>query len=240
MTFRPMLWPTLLGAVALVILICLGNWQMDRLAWKEGLLARIEAGLAADPQPLPPRDAWAKLDQEAFTYTPVTVTGTFDHAREVHAYITSIDGEAGYHVITPLALEGGGHVLVDRGFVPVSRKAAATRTEGQIEGPVAFTGIAITPEDANAFTPEPDLDGNVWYHRPVDRIAQELGIAPVFPLMIDAGPAPVPGGYPVGGQTRLALKNPHLGYAFTWYGLAATLVGVWLAFHIARERIGLK
>jgi surfeit locus 1 family protein len=240
MTFRPMLWPTALGAIALAILISLGNWQMDRLAWKEGLLARIEAGLAGEPVRLPASDIWPDLDPQSFAYTPVRVSGTFDHANEVHAYIPSLDSEPGYHVITPLQLEDGGYVLVDRGFVPISRKNPESRAAGQVAGQVTFTGIAVAPEQGNSFTPDPDLAENIWYHRPVDRMAEVLALQPVFPLLVDAGPAQNPGGLPVGGQTRLQLKNPHLGYAFTWYGLAVTLVGVWLAFHISAGRITLR
>ncbi len=240
MTFRPMLWPTLFGVVALAILIALGNWQMDRLAWKEGLLATIEAGLSAEPGQLPDSDSWAGLNPEPLRYTPAKATGRFVHGAEVHVYISSIEGEPGYHVITPLELSEGGWLLVDRGFVPIRRKDASTRAQGQLEGEVTVTGILIAPDDANAFTPDPDLAKNVWYHRPIDRIAQLGDLSPVFPLMLDADTTENPGGYPVGGQTRLELKNPHLGYAMTWYGLAATLFAIWMAFHIARGRIRLR
>ena len=240
MTFRPMLWPTVCAIPALAILILLGNWQMDRLTWKEGLLSQIEQGLSAEPAPLPAQTDWATLDDETLRYTTASVTGTFDHTKEAHIYIASIEGEPGYHVITPLHLTSGGWVLVDRGFVPISRKAPQTRPTGQVAGEVMIEGILVVPEEANSFTPEPDLAKNIWYHRPVDRLAAQAGVSPVFPLLLDAGDMPNPGGLPVGGQTRLELKNPHLGYAMTWYGLAATLVGVWLAFHIARRRIGFR
>jgi len=240
MTFRPMLWPTLLSVPALAILIGLGNWQMDRLAWKEGLIAQIEAGLEAAPAALPPGSTWADADLEALTYTPAEVSGRFAHDREAHVYLSSLEGQPGYHVVTPLELATGGWVLIDRGFVPISRKEQAMRAPGQIDGEVTVAGILIEPEARNSFTPDPDLNGNIWYHRTVGDLAAVAGIAPVFPLLLDAGPAANPGGLPVGGQTRLELRNPHLGYAMTWYGLAATLVAVWLAFHVAKGRISLR
>ncbi|MGD1935407.1 MAG: SURF1 family protein [Candidatus Phaeomarinobacter sp.] len=238
MTFRPMLWPTLFALPALAILIVLGNWQMDRLAWKEGLLAQIEQGMSADPAPLPTLDSWKGLEEEVLRYTTARVTGTFDHQKEAHIYIASIDGQPGYHVVTPLELASGGWVLVDRGFVPINRKAPENRPAGQVTGEVTVEGVLVTPDEANSFTPEPDLVENIWYHRPVARLAARAAIDPVFPLLLDAGGAPNAGGLPVGGQTRLELNNPHLGYAMTWYGLAVTLAGVWLAFHISRRRIG--
>ncbi|MEO0961814.1 MAG: SURF1 family protein [Pseudomonadota bacterium] len=238
MSLRPMLWPTVFAVPALVILILLGNWQMDRLAWKEDLLTQIEQGMTADPMPLPASDTWASIDPAIQRYRSASATGVFDHANEAHAYISSLSGEPGYHVITPLELSQGGWLLVDRGFVPISKKEAGTRSVGQVDGEVTVQGVLVVPDDANAFTPEPDLDKNVWYHRPIDRLADKAGISPVFPMLMDAGPAPNPGGLPVGGQTRLELKNPHLGYALTWYGLAVTLIAVWLAFFFARRRAG--
>ncbi len=236
MSLRPMLWPTVFAVPALIVLILLGNWQMERLAWKEDLLGQIAQGMSADPVPLPTSDTWASIDPSIQRYMSATATGVFDHANEAHVYISSLSGEPGYHVITPLQLSQGGWLLVDRGFVPISKKAAETRPAGQVSGEVTVQGVLVLPDDANAFTPEPDLVKNVWYHRPIDRLAGKAGISPVFPMLMDAGPAPNPGSLPVGGQTRLELKNPHLGYALTWYGLAVTLVGVWLAFFFARGR----
>lgn len=243
MTFRPMLWPTVAGVLALGVLIVLGNWQMDRLAWKQDLIARIETGLQAPPIALPPAQQWANVSLDDLRYRPVAITGRFDHANEVHVYIPSKEGDPGYHVVTPVELTGngaeGGWVLVDRGFVPINRKEPETRSAGQLVGDVTVEGILILPDAPNAFTPPPDSQANVWYHRPIAQIAEHAGISPVFPLMLDAGPKANEGGWPLGGQTRLVLKNPHLGYAMTWYGLAATLIGIWLAFHIARGRIRL-
>ncbi|MEQ8747286.1 SURF1 family protein [Pyruvatibacter sp.] len=240
MIFRPMLVPTLLTVPALIILVFLGNWQMQRLAWKENLIAQVEAGLASDAISLPAPDVWATLDIEALRYTPATVTGRFVHDSEAHIYMQSLDSQPGYHVVTPFELASGGFVLVDRGFVPINRKNADTRPQGQIEGDTTLRGILVTPDEANSFTPDPDLTQNIWYHRPIRQLADVAEIAPVFPMMLDADATPNPGGLPVGGQTRVVLNNPHLGYAMTWYGLAATLIIIWLAFHISRGRLGLR
>lgn len=236
MSLRPMLWPTVFAIPALVVLILLGNWQMDRLDWKQDLLMQIEQGMAAEPIGLPPVESWISVDPSIQRYSSVSATGVFDHANEAHIYISSIDGKPGYHVITPLELTGGGWLLVDRGFVPIARKAADTRPSGQLDGEVTVQGVLVVPDEANAFTPEPDFVKNVWYHRPIDILATQAGVSPVFPMLMDAGPLSNPGGLPVGGQTHLELKNPHLGYALTWYGLAATLIGVWLAFLLTRRR----
>lgn len=238
--FRPMLWPTLLAVPALAVLIGLGNWQMDRLAWKQGLLARMEAGMSAPARDLPSPATWPDLVPESETYIRVRATGRFDHAAEAHVYLSSLDGEPGYHVITPLIVAADAAVLVDRGFVPLARKAPGTRPQGQVEGPVTVTGILVEPEAANPFTPDADEAANIRYHRSLADIAAARGLDRVFPLLLEADAGQAPGGWPRGGETRLQLRNPHLGYALTWYGLAATLVIVWFAFHVSRGRIGLR
>lgn len=240
MTFRPLLWPTLFAIFALIILVALGNWQMARLEWKDALIAGVERGLAAEPAPIPAPESWSDINLADLRYTHATATGRFNHDAEIHIYMPSLDGEPGYHVVTPFEMTSSGWLLVDRGFVPINRKDAATRAAGQVVGEVSVSGILVSPDEANAFTPEPDLAANIWYHRPIAEIAQVVGISPVFPLMLDADAAPGRGQLPIGGQTRIELENPHLGYALTWYGLAGTLIAIWLALHISRGRFRLN
>ncbi len=218
-----------LALVAFVCLILLGNWQVRRLQWKEDLLATIEARLAAPPVPLAEIEMLAAEGAD-IRYRPVTVTGTFDHDRERH-YFATFDGLSGYYVYTPLRLADGRIVFVNRGFVPFDRKDAATRAEGQVEGPVTITGLSRErlPEKPSFLVPENDPAKNIFYWKDLDAMAASAGLGDdvVLPFFIDAGDAENPGGLPVGGVTRISFPNNHLQYAFTWYGLSAVLaVGV--------------
>ncbi|TNB47859.1 SURF1 family protein [Martelella lutilitoris] len=214
-----------LALIAFVCLILLGNWQVRRLHWKEGLLATIEARLASPPVPLADIETMAG-DGADIRYRPVTVTGTFDHDRERH-YFATFEGLSGYYVYTPLRLEDGRIVFVNRGFVPFDRKNAATRAEGQVEGPVTIAGLSRErlPEKPSFLVPENDLSKNIFYWKDLDAMAASagLGAETVLPFFIDAGDAANPGGLPVGGVTRISFPNNHLQYAITWYGLAAVL-----------------
>ena len=103
MTFRPALWPTLFTVPAFITLLVLGTWQVQRLAWKNDIVARIEQRMTQAAAPLPA----SGVDVDAMEYRRVSVTGTFLHEREVHIVATSVNGNPGYHVVTPLQRADG-------------------------------------------------------------------------------------------------------------------------------------
>lgn len=219
----------LLGLAAFAALLALGTWQVQRLHWKEGLLATIDARVASPPRPLADIEMLL-ADTDDVDYRPVAVAGTFRHEGERHFFATH-KGQSGYFVYTPLALDDGRLVFVNRGFVPFDRKDPATRAEGQVAGRQEVAGLARNRLDAkpNSFMPDNDTAGNVFYWKDLDAMAASAGVgAPgdYLPFFIDAGDAPNPGGLPVGGVTLIDLPNSHLQYAVTWYGLAAALAGV--------------
>lgn len=241
---RSLLVPALLATGAFLVLVGLGTWQMERLAWKEALLARVEARIHAPPSPLPPAESWATLTREGDEYKRVRVRGTFDHARETLVFTVRGDDAPGaykgqgYLVVTPLLRPDGPAVLVNRGFVPVDRRDPATRAEGQVAGEVEVTGLLRLPEEASWFVPANDPSRNAFYRMDPAGIAAAREVKGAGPFLIDADATPVPGGLPEGGGTRVSFPNRHLEYALTWYGLAAALAGVCGALLWARRRAG--
>lgn len=223
-------WPVLLAAgLAFVVLTGLGTWQVQRLAWKEDLIATMQQRIA-----LPPVELVAGLkadpDLSHEEYRSVRVAGTFDHAFERHFFAT-YKGETGYYVYTPLKLDDGDWLFVNRGFVPYDRKDPATRPDGQVTGRVEITGLLRTAlaEKPSSMVPDNDVAKNIFYWKDIRAMAASSGLpadAPILGLFVDANDAPNPGGLPVGGVTIIDLPNNHLQYAVTWYGLAAALVGV--------------
>lgn len=239
---RPILGLLIAAAIGLAILMSLGTWQLQRLAWKEALIARVNAMVTSAPTPLPPPADWAGLDQESIAYRPVTVSGTFDHAHEIHIFISLEEpkgaaGGPGYFVMTPLTLADGHIVWINRGFVPEKNKDAVTRAAGQVTGIQSITGLMRPIEHASWLSPAADLKKNVWFVRDPAEMARASGDDPamVAPFTIDAAANPVPGTLPQGGETIVSFPNSHLGYAITWYGLAAALVGVTAV--LARQRL---
>ncbi len=231
-----------LACAAFAVLIGLGTWQLNRLAWKEALLTRVEARVNAAPADVPPPAQWPALTREADEYRRVKVRGTFDHAREALVYTVRGDEASGpvkgqgFLVVTPLIRRDGPPILVNRGFVPADRRDPATRAEGQVTGEVEVVGLLRFPEEASWFVPANDPARGSFYRMEPAEIAAARGVAGAAPFLIDADATPVPGGLPMGGGTRIAFPNRHLEYALTWYGLAASLVGVAIAVFISRRR----
>ena len=225
--------------VAMAILLSLGTWQVQRLHWKESLIAEIAARRAAAPRPLAEIEALAKAG-ESVDYWPMTVTGTYRHEGERHFFTTAPSGQSGYDVLTPLALSDGRFVFVNRGFVPYEQKDPATRAQGQVEGLQTITGLARDPirEKPGAMVPENDLAKNIFYWKDFPVMAESAGlpVESVVPVIIDADAAPVPGGVPRGGATITEMPNNHLQYAVTWYGLALALAGVVAVSYLRRRR----
>jgi surfeit locus 1 family protein len=232
-----LVWPTLAALAGLAVLVGLGTWQMERRRWKEDLLAKIAARVHADPIPLTQHEGEGDAE-----YTHVVIRGRFLHDQERYLYAPE-PNQPGWHVFTPLKEAGGRTIVwINRGFVPEARKAPATRAEGQVAEDVEVRGLVRVPARKGMFTPANDAAHNLWYWPDLAAMTaaafpEGTGKAEVEPFFIDADGRPEPpGGLPRGGVTRLELPNRHLEYAITWYGLAATLVGVYLVFAISRLR----
>ena len=224
--FRPSFKACLAAGTVFLMLLGLASWQVQRLFWKTDLIEMRQTRSQMAPLPLPP----VLEDPAAFEFRLVTVTGRFLHGDEMYLGARSLNNNLGYHVITPLLGAEGTLVLVDRGWVPLDRKLPDSRAEGQLEGVVSLEGILRLGGRQGWFTPDNRADENFWYW--VDLAAMEVALGrDLMPLMVEAGPAPNPGGYPIGGQTRIDLPNDHLQYAVTWYALAVALVVIFVLYH---------
>src|SRR5690349_16814500 len=116
MFFRPLRGPTIATAIMLPILIGLGIWQLQRLHWKEGILAALDRNMHAAPLSLDtPRTI---ADTSENQYLRVTLHGQFQNAKESYLFASDIDGNPGYHVVTPLETADHRVYLIDRGYVP--------------------------------------------------------------------------------------------------------------------------
>ena len=228
--FQPQLWTMVCALPTLLVLIALGLWQLERLAWKLDVIGQREAALIA-----PARDLGANPERLDLDFARVRIVGRFLHQHEIHLVAPPRRGRLGYHILTPMIRDRAtALVLVDRGWVPRDRKQAASRLEGSPDGPVVISGIARQPGRPGWFTPDNEPDRNIWYWRDIQAIEAQRGID-LLPIIVEADGAPNRGGYPIGGQTRIVLPNNHLGYAITWFGLAVGLVAVYIAFHWRRR-----
>lgn len=218
----------ILGVVGCAILVSLGSWQLQRLARKEGILAEIDARIAAAPGSLPNNPT-----PDTHRYLPVQLSGTFaqDHLR----VLVSVKRQgAGYRIIRPFEhSDDGRRILVDQGFVPTEAELAPPDPATQLE----LVGNLHWPEEVDGYTPEPDLGRNIWFARDVPRMAEALGTEPTLLVLRSAAPAQSAEGQPKSAKSlpgqitpspmpvsRAGIPNDHLQYAITWFSLA----GIWL------------
>lgn len=227
---------TLFTLLAFVVLVGLGAWQVQRLKWKEDLLARI-----AELQSAPARkvgdvlQARSRGEDVDFTRVGVRCTG-LQAAPYLQLYGLK-DGAAGVRLVSACQLPDGpyGSILIDRGFISdeVADRPAIEASRTVIE----VVGILRSPDRASFVTPPNEVGANRWYSRDVTAMARALEAsrpAPVF-LMAETStnpsfrplqPAPVPADIP----------NRHLEYAGTWFGLAGALLAVYAAMLFRRLR----
>jgi len=237
--FRPRPAPSLAALLGVLVLLGLGTWQLQRLEWKEAMIAEYTARRAAQPIPLPdPVDDPAELDNR-----PVRLIGHFLHDRELYLGARSYQGEVGFHVVTPLRLDDGRTVLVDRGWVPAARRDPETRAAGQVRETVAVTGVARSGgwRGRAFFRPanEPERNHWLWYDLPA--MAAHAGLEDaVTAVYVAAAPEEVPGGLPIAVVPEANLRNEHLEYAVTWYTLAAALAVIYFLHQSRPVRSGME
>lgn len=227
--FRPRLVPTLFTVPGVLLLIGLGIWQVQRLHWKEGLIAERAAAVVAAPR-APPQTL---AEAQALEFHHIVAEGTFENDKELFLAAVSDNGEGGYQVLTPLRLTDGRTMFVNRGFIPLDLKDPARRAAGQLAGPVRVTGLLrLAPaKKPSVFLPDNRPDLNLWFWVDLPAMAAKDGIADPAPFYIDADKTPNPGGWPQGGVTRLDLPNNHLQYAITWFSLAVALIVIYVLYH---------
>ncbi|XP_022622175.1 surfeit locus protein 1 [Seriola dumerili] len=224
----------------------LGTWQVKRRQWKMQLIDDLTKLTNAEPIPLP-------LDPQELNnleYRRVRVRGQYDHSKELYilprspvdpekeareAGQLSSSGETGANVITPFhCTDLGITILVNRGYVPRQKIRPETRMKGQVEGEVEVVGVVRLTEIRKPFVPNNDVERNRWHYRDLEAMSSVTGAEPVF-IDADFG-STIPGG-PIGGQTRVTLRNEHMQYIVTWYGLCAATSYMWYAKFIKRIKV---
>jgi surfeit locus 1 family protein len=231
-----LLAPTLFGLVVFGILLTLGNWQMSRKVWKEGLIAQRAA--RSQEAPIEPgsrlfENGTGRLAE----YSRVRLTGRFRHDKERFWFADGPEG-SGFHVFTPFEVAPSQVVWINRGYIPARLRDPATRTAGLTAEPTTIVGLVREPGERNRFTPPNDIARNVWYWKDLPALQASAFTSDVnyAPVMVDTEPSPATAAtWPRAGTQVAPLSNRHLEYALTWYALAATLFGVFCVF--ARGRL---
>jgi len=231
--FTPRRGPTLFTIGGIILLLMLGSWQIQRMAWKQNLVAKIHERMAAAPTDLPTMIP----DPAALDYTRVQVTGTFHHDKEFYLAARDVKYSVyGLQILTPLETADHHFVLVSRGWVPSEKKNPETRTAAQVSSTVTITGIARLPKGRGWLVPDNSPAQNFWLWVDLPAMAATAGIQEFSPLLIEADDTANAGGFPVGGQTRVSFPDNHFVYAITWFCLAIALAVIYFLAHWQREK----
>lgn len=230
---RRSIWPVLLFAVVgVAILVSLGVWQLQRLQWKTALLAKIDTAIAAEPIPL--GNAVEKfLAGEAIAYWKVKAKGRFA-PREPLRLLTSANGSPAWTLVHGFEQAASAPVLVNRGKLP--HGAALPPTD---DGEIEIVGLVHWHDEGRGFFDVENHPGeNLWYWWDVVAMSNQFSATHANPnyIVLDL----VPGSPGTEGllvdPPKAALRNNHLGYAITWFGLAGVLVVMTALFVRSRTK----
>ena len=239
---KGLLIPGVFALAALAVLLGLGIWQLERKSWKEGLIETLGRRLESNPVELPKPADWARLDANNAEFQRVRLNVQFRktqdpaqaQAQDALVYTSGsllrddVKG-TGLFVFSPGKLAGGQTIVVNRGFVPDKNYPPAQEAAQEI------IGVLRWPEAPSLFVPDRDSAGTTWFVRDHLAMAQALGWGSVAPFYIEQEDPVPPGGLPHPSVLRVQLRNEHLQYAITWFGLAVVLV-VMFAVWARRQR----
>ena len=204
---RRLIFPVLLGLAGTLVLASLGMWQMQRMAWKEGILADMQARIHDAPVSLPESPM---QDQDQFL--SVKVSGTY-LSGDLPVLASNRDVGALFRIVAPFQIDNGRTILVDRGYV-LDELLDRPRPAGD----ATLIGNLHWPDEINSSTPDPDLKAGIWFARDIPAMAKALGTEPTLLVVretsetnIEITPFPV---------DTAAIPNNHFSYAVQWFGFA--------------------
>ena len=211
----------IIGLAGIAVLLSLGTWQVQRLTWKQGILAEIDAKISGAPIALP-----AAPNVTTHKYQPVEISGRFVEER-IRVLVSQKLIGAGYRIIQPFQTKDR-VILIDRGFVKIDQIEDLRNDQASVLGNLHW------PDEVDDYTPEPDMKRDIWFARDVTALADTLNTDPILVIAREITPdsekvSPIP-------ISSSGIPNDHLQYAITWFALAAVWAGMSGLFLIGTRR----
>ena len=232
-TFRPTLIGSLAAGLALAVLLGLGVWQLQRLAWKTALIAELTERSQAQAVELPPA-----VPPETMVYRRVYLSGRFLPDRELRSAPRNLVKRPGLYVYAPFELDDGRQIIVERGWLPQRLEDPSARADDLPGGRLAFEAVLLRDgwQGSEWLRPANDPGKNVWHYVDSLEMAAAAGLElPVPGVYVAVLPGQLPGEYPLAREPGVDLRNDHLEYAITWFSLAGILIVIYLLYHLRRE-----
>lgn len=222
---KPKFIPLVMSAAGVLTMLYLGIWQLQRLSWKEKLIADIEhAASIAPAQELPSLDD--VLDKRFYT---VQLTGHYLPDPEFHIAARYYKSQLGYHIYTPFVTNKGEQILVNRGWVPAKEKNTYKEAH-DLSGERTILAQIRTSNERNQFTPINQPEKNIWFGRDMLEMG-EYGNIQVLPYSLDLIGDQKWGEWPIPSSGKIKIRNDHLGYAITWLLVGLGILIISLLYH---------
>lgn len=223
---RPKPIPFIMSIGGIALMLGLGIWQLQRLAWKEDLIARIEHANIAQPLTTLPQTLEAAQDKQFYR---VTLSGKYKPKLEFHLAARYYQNQLGYAVFNPFVTSDGEMILVNRGWIPAKTKDTDAYARAP-KGKQIITATIRTTDERNDFTPENQPDKNIWFGRDMVKMG-EYAKLDVLPYSLDVVGEQIKDQYPVPSDGAIKLRNDHLNYAITWFLIALGMLVITLIYH---------
>ncbi len=232
-----------LAATLVTVFMIAGFWQLERLEQQREINSVRIAREAMEPLRFGADPAASLLADDPATADGLTrrhavATGEYVHDMEILRRSRTYGGAAGWHVLTPLSLEGGEMLLIDRGWVPYDQDSPPVEIAAPPAGTVTVTGhleATMTPPVGfgASFAPRDPESGPVraTFYVDLPRLEREQmpGLLRGAWLQLHEQEPAQAGDFPLPAMQEAELdEGPHLGYAFQWFSFAAVgIVGYW-------------
>ncbi len=234
--FRPRWLPTLAAALLVPLFIAAGQWQWDKAAAKAARQQQLETRVSEPAVQIPTEAANA----QALQYRKIVARGYYEPRHQILIDNRTYRQQAGFHVVTPLRVEGSEiRLLVNRGWIPALAEHSREPEIVTPAGIVEVSGIAVVPA-SRFFSLQPETNGEhgswqrVWQNLDLARYGERVSF-PVQPVVMQLDPDSAAGGFVRDWVRPDDRRLTNLGYAFQWWGFAATTVGLWCFFGFRRK-----
>ena len=217
----------------------MGIWQLDRLVQRRAFNAHVEEMWAAEPLNLNADIPENLIEME---YRAVFVSGTYDFENQVALRNQHYLDSYGYHLLTPLILDDGSAVIVDRGWIPAEGNDSPSgwnlyneQEQADVRGVIRLGQVKAQIGGIADPTLEPGQSRlDFWYVVNLERFSQQVpySLLPIYvqPDMIEGNTEP-----PIPFQPELELtEGPHFGYALQWFTFA-TILFVGYPFYLRKQ-----
>ncbi len=227
--FELKLFPTICFILALSILLSLSAWQFKRLSWKNALIDYRVSQFEGEPVKLE-----EVVDPSKNEFKKILVNGTIKDDYEFFMPALSKNGNNGYHILVPLMLSEKKYIIYDRGWIPLEKREKNKRTNESLNLTKEYIAVIRIPGRKGYFQPKNDSEKNFWFFVEPSLMEKKVNLPLEKNFYLEAVESGS-GGFPIGGQTRIYLRNNHLQYALTWLMLAASLVGVFFFRNLKKK-----